>query len=62
MNRRTAIGWVGASVLGVTLVAAAQSAKIPRIGFLRASRPPQSYIDAFERGLVERGYTPAKVF
>ena len=60
MKRRTAVGWLGASVLGLTLVAAAQPTKIPRIGFLRTTRPPQAYIDAFEQGLVERGYTPGK--
>ena len=44
----------------MALVAVAQTTKTPRIGFLRTTRPPQKYIDAFERGLIERGYTPGK--
>ncbi|MEP6943628.1 MAG: ABC transporter substrate-binding protein [Betaproteobacteria bacterium] len=44
--------------LSVALPALAQSAKIPRIGFLRTDPPPQSYIDAFEQGLRARGYVP----
>src|SRR5205085_8883543 len=31
--------------------------KIPRVGFLRTDPPPQAYIDAFEQGLRQRGYT-----
>jgi putative ABC transport system substrate-binding protein len=34
----------------------AQAGKVHRIGFLREGQPPQSYIDAFQHGLRERGY------
>jgi putative ABC transport system substrate-binding protein len=44
----------------VALAAAAQPTKISRVGFLRTDRPPQTYIDAFEQGLRDRGYTPGK--
>ena len=49
---------IGGSLLGVALAAVAQPTKIPRVGFLRTDRPPQAYIDAFEQGLRDRGYTP----
>lgn len=58
MDRRTFAARIAGSLVGVTLTAAAQPAKIPRIGFLRTDRPPQAYIDAFEQGLRERGYMP----
>jgi len=60
MDRRSFVGRIAGSLLGVALVAVAQPAKIPRVGFLRTDRPPQTYIDAFEQGLRERGYTPGK--
>jgi putative ABC transport system substrate-binding protein len=41
----------------VAVTAVAQLPKIPRVGFLRTDPPPQAYIDAFEQGLRERGYT-----
>jgi len=44
--------------MGAAHRASAQSTKIPRVAFLRTDRPPQVYIDAFEQGLRERGYTP----
>ena len=53
---RAAIG----SLFAVPLASGAQQTKIPRIGFLRTDRPPQAYIDAFEQGLRERGYTPGQ--
>jgi len=37
-------------------VAYAQEGKVHRIGFLRDGQPPQSYVDAFQQGLRERGY------
>jgi putative ABC transport system substrate-binding protein len=49
------------SFLAVPLTPGAQQpTKIPRIGFLRTDRPPHAYIDAFEQGLRERGYTPGQ--
>ena len=60
MDRRTFACWVAGSLLGVTLAAVAQPTKIPRVGFLRTDPPPQAYIDAFEQGLRDRGYTPGK--
>jgi len=60
INRRAFVGWIGGGLLGVPFASVAQPAKTPRIGFVRTTRPPQAYIDAFERGLVDRGYTPGK--
>ena len=60
MDRRTFVGRTACSLLGVALAAVAQPTKIPRIGFLRTDRPSQDYIDAFEDGLREKGYTPGQ--
>jgi len=58
MDRRTLVALIAGSLLGVARGAAAQPTKIPRVGFLRTDRPPQAYIEAFEQGLRDRGYTP----
>jgi putative ABC transport system substrate-binding protein len=60
VDRRTFVVWITGGFFAVALEVAAQSTKIPRIAFLRTDRPPQAYIDAFEQGLRERGYTPGK--
>jgi putative ABC transport system substrate-binding protein len=60
MDRRTFVEAIGGSFAVVALAAVAQPTKIPRVGFLRTDPPPQPYIDAFERGLRERGYIPGK--
>ena len=57
IDRRTFASRIASSLLGVALAAVAQPTKIPRVGFLRTDPPPQAYIDAFEQGLRERGYT-----
>ncbi len=41
-------------------VAHAQAGKVHRIGFLREGQPPQSYVDAFQQGLRERGYVDGR--
>ena len=57
MDRRTFIGVVAGGLLAAPLAAEAQQAgKVYRIGFLRAGQPPESYLDAFQQGLRERGY------
>jgi len=38
----------------------AQAGKVPRIGILRDGQPPQSYIEAFQRGLRELGYVDGR--
>ena len=43
-------------VLAPLAADAQQPAKVPRIGFLRAEVPPESYIEAFRQGLREHGY------
>ena len=60
MDRRAFVARIASSLLSVALAAAAQPTKISRVGFLRTDRPPQAYIDAFEQGLRDRGYTPGK--
>jgi putative ABC transport system substrate-binding protein len=60
MDRRWFVCAIAGSLLAAASGAVAQPAKIPRIGFLRTDPPPQSYIDAFVRGLRERGYTPGQ--
>ena len=61
IERRTFIGALaGVLVTAPLLVRAQQPTKTHRIGFLRIDRPPQAYVDAFEQGLRDRGYTPGK--
>ena len=61
MRRRVFLHAAVVGLLAAPLVSGAQkSTKVSRVGFLRADRPPQSYIDAFELGLRERGYVPDK--
>jgi ABC-type uncharacterized transport system substrate-binding protein len=51
------ISFVSASFVALPGVAAhAQAGKVHWIGFLREGQPPQSYIDAFQQGLRDRGY------
>ena len=38
----------------------AEAGKVPRIGILRDGQPPQSYIEAFQRGLRELGYVDGR--
>src|SRR5690348_7014034 len=58
MDRRSFLDAVVALGFALSNNAASQPRKIPLVGFLRTDRPPQSYVDAFEQGLRERGYTP----
>ena len=52
---------LGASALAAPLASFAQpQAKVHRIGFLRISAPPESYIKAFRQGLKELGYIEGK--
>jgi len=60
MDRRTFVGGFAGIVCVLHRAAVAQTRRIPVVGFLRTDRPPQSYIDAFELGLRERGYVPGK--
>jgi len=57
MDRRSFLSIVAAAF---SSNAVSQARKIPLVGFLRTDRPPQSYVDAFERGIRERGYVPGK--
>src|SRR5436190_7307823 len=60
MDRRAFTAGIAGSFLAVAITAIAQPRKIPLIGFVRTDRPPQAYVDAFERGLRDKGYTPGK--
>jgi putative ABC transport system substrate-binding protein len=61
IERRAFIGALAGGLVAVPLLVRAQQAtKTHYIGFLRIDRPPQAYIDAFEQGLRDRGYTPGK--
>ena len=59
-NRRAFVSAVAASLIGAVLDAFGQARKVPVVGFLRTDRPPQSYVDAFEQGLRDKGYAPGK--
>src|ERR1700704_3501797 len=57
MERRTFLAGTGAVLLAPPLAAEAQPAgKVYRIGFLRAGKPPKTWVEAFQQGLRERGY------
>src|SRR6266498_3229092 len=64
MRRRELIVLVGGAAVAWPLAARAQLvARQPvRIGFLRASPPPESIMAALRRGLAEQGYEEAKGF
>ena len=59
MRRREFLGLLGGAAAAWPLSARAQqpAAGLARIGFLRASPPPETTLAALKRGLVERGYT-----
>jgi len=60
-RRRKLIIALGASALAMPLASFAQQpAKIHRVGFLRTSAPPASYLEAFREGLKELGYVEGK--
>jgi len=57
VERRAFLGAVAGGLLAAPLGTEAQQAgKVYRIGFLRGGPPPESYLDAFQQGLRERGY------
>jgi putative tryptophan/tyrosine transport system substrate-binding protein len=39
---------------------AQQTAKVPRIGFLRSGPPPQAFVEGFQQGLRELGYVEGR--
>jgi putative tryptophan/tyrosine transport system substrate-binding protein len=57
IDRRTFLAGTGAVLLAAPLAAEARPAgKVYRIGFLRAGKPPKSFVEAFQQGLHELGY------
>ena len=44
----------------VCVAQAQEAGKIPRIGYLRAEKPPDNYIEGFRQGLREHGYVEGK--
>src|SRR5438445_10323104 len=42
--------------LGPLVAEAQQTGKVSRIGFLRSGAPPETFVEALDRGLRERGY------
>src|SRR5258706_15985829 len=61
MHRRAFLRAAVGSLFALPLASGAQHpTNIPRVGFLRTDRPPQAYVDAFEQGLREKGYTPGQ--
>ncbi|MET3840428.1 hypothetical protein [Bradyrhizobium sp. OAE829] len=61
MKRRVLIAAICGAVLW-GLGARAQPAKVWRIGFLRAARPPQRELDAFLQALSDKGFIQARNF
>jgi putative ABC transport system substrate-binding protein len=57
LDRRSFIGTLAGGLLAAPLAAEAQPAgKVFRIGFLRPGPPPKTFVEAFQQGLLERGY------
>src|SRR5690242_5270939 len=57
MPRRAFLASIAGGLLAAPLAAEAQeTGKVYRIGFLRGGQPPESYLDALQQGLRERGY------
>ena len=52
----------GAAIAWPLAVQAQQPERMRRIGFLRAAPPPEHELDAFLRGLAERGYVQGRNF
>lgn len=52
----------GAAIAWPCAVRAQQPERMRRIGFLRAAPPPEHELDAFLRGLAERGYVQGRNF
>src|SRR5258706_5040382 len=59
-NRRRLIVALGAAVLTARLSSFAQPTKMPRIGILFIGSRNQPHLEAFKRGLADRGYTEGK--
>jgi putative tryptophan/tyrosine transport system substrate-binding protein len=56
MRRREFVAILGGVAFGLPIIARAQRAAKLVIGFLRAGRPPNRWLEAFRQGLSERGY------
>jgi putative ABC transport system substrate-binding protein len=58
MDRRTLLVTLAGGMLVAPLAADAQqpAGKVFRIGFLRPGPPPKTFVEAFQRGLLARGY------
>ena len=56
MSRSCAMAALASAILIANAAHAQDSAKMARIGFLRASPPPERILDGFQRGLAEHGY------
>ncbi len=61
VDRRTFIGTLAGGLLAAPLAGEAQQAgRVYRIGFLRAGRPPDSFVAGFKQGLQELGYVEGR--
>src|SRR5262249_61358615 len=61
VNRRQLITLLGGAAAW-PLAAAAEQAKVRRIGFLRAGPPPPAFIGGFREGLREQGFSEGRDF
>src|SRR4030095_15076885 len=62
IRRREFITLLGGAAAWPLAARAQQSDRVRRIGFLRAAPPPQRALDAFLRGLADRGWVQGRNF
>jgi ABC-type uncharacterized transport system substrate-binding protein len=62
IRRRKFLATLGGAVAWPLAARAQQSDRVRRIGFLRAAPPPERELDAFLRGLADRGWVQGRNF
>src|SRR5579871_1376347 len=62
VKRRDFVTILGIAAMLPSVARAQQPERLRRVGFLRAAPPPEHELNAFMRGLAERGYVHGRNF